>query len=117
MIFGIAFSERIGKIRAVGNQYRHGDVLIEAANALPKVREKLPHTILAHGEVTGHCHRIKESDAADLYVSSEGLFLHVRGKSVSVIHEEHTSLTLHSGYYRVWRQREYSPQEIRVVRD
>jgi hypothetical protein len=101
----------------MGNQYRHGDVLIEQTPDLPKVREKLPHTILAHGEVTGHCHRIKESDQADLYATSDGLFLHVRGPLVSVVHEEHATVTLTSGYYRVWRQREYSPKEIRVVRD
>ena len=101
----------------MGRQYRHGDVLIEEANSLPKVREKLRHTILAHGEVTGHCHRIKESSEADLYATSEGFYLHVRATSVSVIHDEHTPITLTSGYYRVWRQREYSPREIRVVRD
>ncbi|HYG33207.1 MAG TPA: hypothetical protein VEC99_00395 [Clostridia bacterium] len=101
----------------MGKQYRHGDVLIEEANAMPEVREKLQHTILAHGEVTGHCHRIKELNSADLYTTSQGLFLHVRGNSVTVIHEEHAPITLTSGYYRVWRQREYSPREITVVRD
>lgn len=101
----------------MGNQYRHGDVLIEAVNSIPKAREKLPHTILAHGEVTGHCHRIKESDDADLYATSEGFYLHVRTDSVSVVHEEHKTITLTQGFYRVWRQREYSPKEIRVVRD
>src|SRR5262249_10633341 len=99
------------------NQYRHGDVLIEEVKSLPKVREKLTHTILAHGEVTGHCHRIKESGDADLYMAAEGMYLHVRGASVSVVHEEHTPVTLTTGYYRVWRQREYSPKEIRIVRD
>src|SRR3954465_4390928 len=101
----------------MGNQYRHGDVLIEQTPDLPKVREKLPHSILAHGEVTGHFHRIKESDEADLYSTSEGFCLDVRGASVSVVHEEHTPITLTTGYYRVWRQREYSPKEIRIVRD
>jgi hypothetical protein len=101
----------------MANQYRHGDVLIEQVSSLPKVREKLSHRILAHGEVTGHAHRIKETEAADLYSTSEGLYLHVRGPSVSVVHQEHATITLTSGYYRVWRQREYSPQEIRVVRD
>ncbi|HWI58140.1 MAG TPA: hypothetical protein VNZ22_13000 [Bacillota bacterium] len=81
------------------------------------MHEKLPHTILAHGEVTGHCHRIKESTEADLYTTPEGLYLHVRGSAVTVMHEEHAAITLPTGYYRVWRQREYSPQEIRVVRD
>ena len=101
----------------MGKQYRHGDVLIEEAQSLPKVRERLPHAILAHGEVTGHCHRVLESEQADLYATSDGLYLHVRGSAVSVVHEEHATITLTNGYYRVWRQREYSPQEIRVVRD
>ena len=101
----------------MGSQYRHGDVLIEEVKSLPKVREKLTHTILAHGEVTGHCHRIKESGEADLYATSDGFYLHVRADSVSVVHEEHQTISLTRGFFRVWRQREYSPQEIRVVRD
>lgn len=101
----------------MGKQYRHGDVLMEEVNALPKDREKLPHTILAHGEATGHCHRIKESSEADLYTTNTGLYLHVHGPSVSVVHEEHATITLSSGFYRIWRQREYSPKAIHVVRD
>ena len=98
-------------------QYRHGDVLIEKVLSLPTAREKLPHTILANGEATGHCHRIKESADADLYATADGFYLHVRAAAVSVVHEEHTTITLTSGFYKVWRQREYSPEEIRVVRD
>lgn len=98
-------------------QFRHGDVLIESVADLPATREKLPHTILAYGEVTGHCHRIKETDTADLYSTVEGLFLHVRAAEASVIHEEHAPVRLTSGFYRVWRQREYTPKAIQVVRD
>lgn len=101
----------------MAKQFRHGDLLIQEAEGLPNVREKLTHTILAHGEVTGHSHRIKEFQDADLYSTPEGFYLHVRGPAVSVVHEEHATITLTSGYYRVWRQREYSPQEIRIVRD
>ena len=101
----------------MAKQFRHGDLLIQEATALPAAREKLSHTILAHGEVTGHSHRIKEFDQADLYSTPEGFFLHVRGAAVSIVHEEHAPITLTTGYYRVWRQREYSPQEIRIVRD
>ena len=103
--------------RPMGTQYRHGDVLIEQKKNLPSTREKLPHTILAHGEVTGHSHRIKESGGADLYATSDGLYLHVRGDAATVVHEEHAPITLTSGFYRIWRQREYSPEEIRIVRD
>jgi len=98
-------------------QYRHGDVLVQKVTALPELREQLPHTILAHGETTGHSHRIKEFKDADLYQGRDGLYLHVRGESVSLIHEEHATIPLSAGYYRVWRQREYSPEEIRIVRD
>ncbi len=91
--------------------------MIEQVDGLPAKREKLPHSVLAHGEVTGHCHRIKEHGEADLYQTPTSLYLHVRGPAVSVVHEEHATITLSSGYYRVWRQREYSPQEIRIVRD
>jgi len=101
----------------MGKQFRHGDVLIEEVSALPKGREKLQHTILAHGEMTGHCHRIRESQEADLYNSPSGVYLHVRGAAVSVVHEEHAPIALPAGIYKVWRQREYSPKEIRVVRD
>jgi hypothetical protein len=41
----------------------------------------------------------------------------VRGPTATLTHEEHAPVTLTTGYYRVWRQREYSPEEIRVVRD
>jgi hypothetical protein len=101
----------------MGSQYRHGDVLIEEVPTLPEVREKLSHTILAHGEVTGHCHRIKESSQADLYATPSGFYLHVLQTTVTVVHEEHAPITLAPGIYRVWRQREYSPEEIRIVRD
>jgi hypothetical protein len=101
----------------MAKQYRHGDLLIEEAQALPSIHEKLTHTILAHGEMTGHCHRIKESDGAELYMTGEGMFLHVHNDEVTVIHEEHGPIALSRGYYRIWRQREYSPQEVRVVRD
>lgn len=98
-------------------QYRHGDVLIEAIPSLPPIRQKLTHTILAHGELTKHCHRIKEHSEVDLYQTASGLCLHVRDQAVSVVHEEHATIELPPGCYRVWRQREYTPQGIQVVRD
>jgi hypothetical protein len=41
----------------------------------------------------------------------------VLADSATVTHEEHGPITLPRGTYRVWRQREYSPEAIRVVRD
>jgi hypothetical protein len=45
------------------------------------------------------------------------LFLRVTGDTATVTHEEHRSIALKTGVYRVWIQREYSPQEIRRVLD
>lgn len=98
-------------------QFRHGDVMLEEATQLPKTLRKAQHAILAHGELTGHCHRIAEKEAADLYHTPDGMFLHVTADSASLVHDEHAMITLKSGIYRVWRQREYSPKEIRIIRD
>ena len=98
-------------------QYRHGDVMIAKVRSLPKNKRKLQHTILAHGEITGHSHRIQEHGKASLYETPSGLYLHVEAKQATVTHEEHDPICLKKGYYRVWRQREYSPEEIRVIRD
>ena len=98
-------------------QFRHGDVMLEEASSLPSNLRKAQHTILAHGEITGHCHRIAENGAADLYDTPEGMFLKVTAESASLVHDEHAMITLQRGLYRVWRQREYSPEEIRTIRD
>lgn len=98
-------------------QYRHGDVMIEKVNSLPSGLRKARHTVLAHGEITGHSHRIKEQGSAFLYEALTDLYLHVTAEQATVVHEEHHPIHLSSGYYRVWRQREYSPEEIRIIRD
>ncbi len=98
-------------------QFRHGDVMVEEVKKLPEIRRKAQHTILAHGELTGHCHRIAEPSAAVLYDTPDGMFLHVTASEASLVHDEHDAITLRNGFYRVWRQREYSPQEIRIIRD
>lgn len=98
-------------------QYRHGDVMIEKVDSLPSKRRRTQYRILAQGEITGHGHRILEHDNAFLYETPTGLYLHVTAERATVIHEEHQPISLTMGYYRVWRQREYSPEEIRVIRD
>jgi hypothetical protein len=97
--------------------YRHGDLLVENASAVPSDARLLNHLVLAEGELTGHSHRIAERDAAQLYQSGDGLYLSVTNESATLVHQEHGPISLPRGNYRVWRQREYSPQEVRVVRD
>ena len=97
--------------------YRHGDVIVAPTDAWPAEARKLNHRTLAEGEVTGHSHRVAESGVAELYRAATGLYLRVTGERATLVHQEHGPIELPRGDYRVWRQREYSPAEIRVVRD
>lgn len=98
-------------------QFRHGDVLVEAVAKIPNDATRRNHLTLAEGELTGHSHRVAEPGSAVLYETRSDRFLHVVGERATLIHEEHGPITLTTGFYRVWQQREYSPQEIRTVRD
>jgi len=102
--------------------YRHGDVLIQKVRKVPADAKKARHVTLAEGEVTGHSHRIKEKDVAQMHILNKDRFNEVRYLTVSaeiatLIHEEHASIELKKGIYKVWRQREYTPERIITVRD
>jgi hypothetical protein len=99
---------------------RQGDIFIASIQAIPgeALKSPLPHGILVHGEVTGHSHRIGDVRSAALFQGhGTDLFLDVREGEAHIVHEEHGTITLTRGFYRVWRQREYSPEQIRIVRD
>ena len=97
--------------------WRHGDVFIEACNQIPKGAKRLPHLLLAKGELTGHAHRIEGNRGASLFEAGDERFLDVTDDSITIIHEEHAPITLTRGAYRVWIQREYSPDAIHRVMD
>jgi len=117
--------------------YRQGDVLIVPikgidVSKLEKVEREDGEVVLAHGEATGHRHRISVP-FADLYERPDGpptvgeRILHVRKVSAragevsrqiaELLHEEHSTIEIPAGTYRVIRQIEYSPEEIRMVAD
>jgi hypothetical protein len=97
--------------------FRHGDVLIQKVTKLPKGLKRLRHRTLAHGELTGHSHQIRENKQVTLWQSTAELFLQIEGPHATVVHQEHAPIEIPKGVYRVWRQREYTPQRIVVVRD
>ncbi len=97
--------------------WRHGDVLIASVDSIPQAATRQQHLILARGEVTGHSHRIADPDTARLFELNGTLYLDVVAALATVIHEEHHTITLPHGTYRVWIQREYSPTAITRVRD
>ena len=84
---------------------RHGDVLIELVKEMPKAK-KLDRKWLFEGEATGHAHRI---DIGEIFETRNGeLYLKVE-KLTKVTHEEHRTVVLPKGLYRVSQKRQYAP--------
>ena len=102
---------------APASLYRHGDVLMAAVPTLPATAQPAPGLILAHGELTGHAHRIRETGVAQLFTYGGFTYLHVMAAKATLVHEEHRPIELPTGVYRVWQQREYTPTAIRTVLD
>ena len=96
--------------------WRHGDVLIDAVEKIPKNARVLDHCVLAEGEVTGHRHEIAESDSAELLSLRNQLYLRVVARQATLIHQEHNPIRIPQGSYRVWQQREYEPKAPRQQR-
>lgn len=98
-----------------------GDVAIIPVASIPKEAKPLPLSpgnkiILALGEQTGHHHRILVIDReAELLAlpNVEDRFLRIMNASgVELQHEEHASIVLPPGDYRIRIQREYLPQAL-----
>jgi hypothetical protein len=97
--------------------WRQGDIYVARVKSVPKGARALPHCVLAEGEATGHSHRVAQPGVARLFHAGDSHFLDVTAGSATVVHDEHGPISLPRGVYRVWRQREYTPQAIRLVRD
>jgi hypothetical protein len=109
-------------------QYRQGDVFIERIESLPTGLSRLQEPgegvfILAHGEVTGHAHRIEATEEVMFFKdrARRTRFNYLRilpGQAVALRHEEHAPIVIPPGDYVVRRQREYVPrQKPRLVAD
>lgn len=98
--------------------FRQGDILLVAVPEAPegtRVRPKHGRLILAEGEVTGHHHSVA-CEAGELIEAgvAEGVpqvFLRLF-ETTTLDHQEHSSITLPPGDYRIGRQREYQPGEL-----
>ena len=93
---------------------RQGDVILLPIQQVEG--EKLPHLILAEGEVTGHKHRISQGEAL-LYQKNDTLYLQVLSKIALLTHEEHQAISITQGNWMVRIQREYEPEGWRYVTD
>ena len=115
-------------------QFRQGDVLITRVDGTADVGKPVSRDrgriVLAYGEVTGHAHAIvskraelfelvedRTKDGDDAWARAARI-LRVSGKAaVELRHEEHATIELPPGDYEVTRQREYHPEELRMVAD
>ena len=103
-------------------QYRQGDVLLVPVASVPGgakvVKREGGRTVLAHGEATGHHHSFgSDAGVALLEVPTGERFLRVT-KAASLEHQEHTTIDVPPGVFRVIRQREFDDaEEWRRVQD
>lgn len=107
----------------VSYHVRQGDVFLERVSDIPSgakpIKRVNGRVILAYGEVTGHHHSLLE-DHCSLFSSptETGVtYLEIKEAMAALTHQEHSTINLEPGVYRVSIQREYSPQEIRDVLD
>lgn len=92
---------------------RQGDVLLvpveprilEGCNTVDRVDGRI---VLAEGEVTGHAHVVKE-ELSELYVADSGDVFLQNGAEADLTHEEHDTITLPPGTFKVIQQKEYDP--------
>lgn len=99
-------------------QIRQGDVLLDSVDNVEGDAEKnqAGKVILAYGEVTGHHHRF-ENGGVKLFRHDDGGATVVIEKPAALVHEEHGPIILKPGIYRQGFQVEYTPSEIKRVKD
>lgn len=92
---------------------RQGDLLFIPIRKKPdNLRPHPDGAILAHGEATGHTHRLESLEGVTVSVDEKGEIVIETKDSVRVLHEEHRPVTLDKGRWRMVRQREYDPEEV-----
>ena len=104
-------------------RFRQGDVMITQVvdGSIPEGAEKvalderLQKVVLAYGEVTGHAH-VLDSKFATMYQWQGDRLIDVK-EGGEVTHEEHDTIPLPPGVYKISIQREYHRSVVRNVAD
>lgn len=96
---------------------RQGDILFVRVDKLPEGLTKSKDGIVAHGEVTGHAHRVLESEGVALLDATEDSKYVTAESEWQIVHDEHGPINFEAGNWEARRQREYSPEAIRRVAD
>lgn len=97
-------------------QYRQGDIFFVSTDCVPGKGKRQEDGIIARGDVTGHVHRISDEAKAVLIIVSGVAYIRAT-EDTDIVHDEHHTITLPPGDYKVFRQREYTPDGWRQVAD
>lgn len=84
---------------------QQGDVLIFSGAAIPKSAKQLESRALREGEHTGHSHAAVSDDVL-LFIQDGVLFMRAPS-GTEIVHEEHHSVTVPPGDYRIGAVREF----------
>ncbi len=106
--------------KRMGIQYRQGDVLLVKVDMAMAPEGSVQQDadgriVLAYGEVTGHAHAI-DANFASLYQWKGDRLIEAK-PGARLVHEEHSTIELEPGFYKVVQQREYEPGSFRTVID
>jgi hypothetical protein len=130
MSYTTAFSNKRTDMK-IGEFHAQGDIIIErvadAKAGMPEPVDPDGAIVLARGEVTGHRHRFT-GDSGVVMFRDDGLArelapeLYIGHVAVpeagdNLLHEEHGTINLPPGTYRIRRQREHTAGMARVVAD
>lgn len=102
---------------------QQGDVIIESIEAIPvglkAGKLKAGKIVLAEGETTGHAHRISDVAGVVFKEGENGMFYLQNREELSLNHEEHNTVTIPPGVWRVRKVQEYDhfAEEARAVAD
>jgi hypothetical protein len=103
-------------------QFVQGDVLFLKVDELPKglkKRKEKERVVFAEGEATGHAHATGLDKFIETYTDADDQLWAKLTQPKEVVHEEHGTVTLDPGIYRIGIVREVDPfsEEIRQVAD
>ena len=98
-----------------GKIYRQGDLLFEESDKIPSGFSASNSPVILEGEATGHSHRLVKGMVFRSSYQRE-MFIKVENGG-RVVHEEHATLHLPMGVFKVVRQIEYTPTGWKNVMD
>jgi peptidyl-tRNA hydrolase len=102
---------------SINLHFRQGDVMLDAVASIPKSAVKVEQSliVLQFGSSTGHKHAMGTEHATEFKTETER-FIKVDAPT-DLIHDEHSTIPIPSGSFKIVQQREFSPEAIRDVLD